>query len=187
MLCREFRAHYAAYLDVAVDAGTMQAMERHAAMCARCSRMDSAVRRGLMLARNLPEITPSARFAARLDARLVAERIAAREEALARKRPPTLRVMGVLAASLVAMGWLAGQRAPASESWRIATSEIAPIPVAEWRPAPALRIRSAPLRDPAVVTVASTSARPQWMASAPVPMSAVSYTPAIVDGQAGTR
>lgn len=187
MNCRQFRTQYAAFLDVAVDIETMQAMERHVATCDRCRRMDSEVRRGLLFARNMPEITPSAGFAARLDARLVAERIAAREEALARTRPPTLRAMGVLAASLLAMGWLAQQRSPASESWRIAASEIAPMPMAEWRAVPMPRIRSAPLRNPAVVTVVSSPAQLQWMASAPVPMSAVSYMPAIADGSVVTR
>lgn len=187
MNCRQFHARYAAYLDLAVNAEAMQAMERHAATCPRCHRLDGEVRRGLLHARNLPEITPSATFAARLDARLVAERIAAREEAVAHNRPPTLRTLGVLAASLVAMAWLAQQRPMVPEPWGITAADIAPIPSGDWRPAPMLRIRSAPLRDPAVVTLSNTPTQPGWMAGTPVPMSTVSYAPAIADGLSVTR
>ena len=182
MNCRDFRTQYAAYLDLALNAGDMQDMERHAGTCELCGKADLGVRRGLLLARNLREITPSPDFMVRLDARLVAERIAMREAAAERRRPPTLRMMSALAASLMAMGWLAQQRAPTGESWRIAASEIAPVPSLAESVPPIVRIRSAPLRNPAVVTVVNNRAQPDWMASAPVPMSAVSYTPAMNDG-----
>ena len=187
MNCCAFRSQYASYLELALNVGDMQLMERHAAECGPCGRADLAVRRGLLLARNMPEITPSADFMARLDARLVVERIAMREAARDRTRPPTVRMMMVLAVSLVAMGWLAQQRAPTGESWRIAGNEFLPVRPSAGAVPPVMRIRSAPLRNPAVVTVANSSAQPEWMTTAPVAMSAVSYTPALADGARSAR
>lgn len=45
-------------------------MRRHAVACSRCARQDTAVRRSLLLIRNLPTIEPSADFQRRLSARL---------------------------------------------------------------------------------------------------------------------
>lgn len=182
MNCRDFRSQYAAYLELVLNADDLQAMERHAATCALCGKADLGVRRALLLARNLPEITPSPDFMSRLDARLIVERIAMREAAMARTRPPTLRMMTVLAASLVTMAWLAQQRTPTGASWRIAANEFAAVPPLLVQAPPIMRIRSAPLRNPAVVTVVNSPAQPEWMTTAPVPMSAVSYTPAMNDG-----
>ncbi len=46
------------------------AMYGHLGECNRCSRLDTAVRRGLLVARNLPTIEPSREFMPRLEARL---------------------------------------------------------------------------------------------------------------------
>ena len=45
-------------------------MREHMRACAACARLDAAVRRSLLLARNLPDIHPSPDFMQRLDARL---------------------------------------------------------------------------------------------------------------------
>ncbi len=45
-------------------------MQRHIAECECCERHDTAVRRGLLIFRNLPPIAPSADFSARLNAKL---------------------------------------------------------------------------------------------------------------------
>ena len=45
-------------------------MQRHIAECEHCERHDTAVRRGLLVFRNLPPIAPSADFSARLNAKL---------------------------------------------------------------------------------------------------------------------
>ena len=51
-------------------------MQRHLDACSRCSRQDTAIRRSLMLVRNLPPIEPSPEFMARLNARLERRRAA---------------------------------------------------------------------------------------------------------------
>jgi hypothetical protein len=48
----------------------MEEMHRHMQSCARCARHDLAVRRGLLIVRNLPTIEPSADFMARLSERI---------------------------------------------------------------------------------------------------------------------
>jgi hypothetical protein len=48
----------------------MEEMHEHLRACPRCSRHDTAVRRGLLIVRNLPQIEPSPDFMARLNARL---------------------------------------------------------------------------------------------------------------------
>ena len=49
-------------------------MQRHVAECGSCARHDAAIRRALLLFRNMPRIEPSSEFASRLEARLRAER-----------------------------------------------------------------------------------------------------------------
>jgi hypothetical protein len=49
-------------------------MARHRHLCDSCARLDTRVRRALLLAHNLPSIEPSARFAERLQRRLAHER-----------------------------------------------------------------------------------------------------------------
>lgn len=70
MDCRQFRNKHVAFVDDVLPAIDMEAMRRHLTRCPKCSRQDSAVRRGLLLVRNLPTIEPSADFMNRLSARL---------------------------------------------------------------------------------------------------------------------
>jgi hypothetical protein len=49
-------------------------MERHRQLCARCARLDTRVRRALLLARNLPTVELSRGFDERLRLRLMHER-----------------------------------------------------------------------------------------------------------------
>ena len=73
MDCRSFRRHHLAYLDNTLPGELLVAAECHVIECEGCARHDTAVRRALMLARNLAPIEPSADFQARLEARLRAE------------------------------------------------------------------------------------------------------------------
>ena len=73
MDCRSFRRHHLAYLDNTLPGELLVAAECHVIECEACARHDTAVRRALMLARNLAPIEPSADFQARLEARLRAE------------------------------------------------------------------------------------------------------------------
>lgn len=73
MDCRTFRRHHLAYLDDTLPGELLVAAECHVIDCAACARHDTAVRRSLLLARNLAPIEPSPDFARRLEARLRAE------------------------------------------------------------------------------------------------------------------
>lgn len=160
--CRRFRALHRAWVDVELEERAGVAMERHAALCATCSAHDTRVRRALLVMRNLPEFRPSRHFMSDFDVRLAREK-SVRSVVANRHRPPTLRTMAALAASLVAMAWLAQHRPPvglpiADRSTVMLPNEIPPVPM------PTPMVRSAPLRDGASVRVVSvrTSAEPSW-------------------------
>ena len=70
MDCREFRSKHVAYVDDLLAAVDMEAMRAHLACARCCARQDTAVRRSLLLVRNLPSIEPSPDFMIRLNARL---------------------------------------------------------------------------------------------------------------------
>ena len=68
---REFLDHHSDYVDGALPETLSRRYDAHARECGACGRYDHVVRRGLLLARNLPEIQPSAHFHERLQARLM--------------------------------------------------------------------------------------------------------------------
>jgi hypothetical protein len=70
MDCREFGKKHLAFVDDTLSAIDTAAMRRHLQVCSRCARHDTRIRRGLLLARNLPVIQPSADFMERLNVRL---------------------------------------------------------------------------------------------------------------------
>ena len=70
MDCREFGKKHLAFVDDTLSAVDTAAMWRHLHVCSRCARHDTRIRRGLLLARNLPIVQPSADFMERLNARL---------------------------------------------------------------------------------------------------------------------
>ena len=74
MNCREFRRKHDAYIDDTLSGIEQEAMERHRRLCARCARLDTRVRRALLLARNLPTVELSRGFDERLRLRLIQER-----------------------------------------------------------------------------------------------------------------
>ena len=74
MNCREFRRRHDAYIDDTLSGVEQEAMERHRRLCARCARLDTRVRRALLLARNLPTVELSRGFDERLRLRLMQER-----------------------------------------------------------------------------------------------------------------
>src|SRR5437764_9637612 len=59
MDCRAFRNKHVAFVDDLLSAVEMDAMVRHRSACHRCSRHDTAVRRSLLIVRNLAPIEPS--------------------------------------------------------------------------------------------------------------------------------
>ena len=70
MDCREFGKKHLAFVDDTLSAVDTAAMRRHLQACPCCARLDTRIRRGLLLARNLPVVQPSADFAERLNMRL---------------------------------------------------------------------------------------------------------------------
>ena len=77
MDCSAFRRHHLAYVDDTLPGDLLVAAVRHVAECATCARHDTAVRRSLLLARNVcggAELECSPDFATRLEARLRRER-----------------------------------------------------------------------------------------------------------------
>src|SRR5918998_144993 len=111
MDCTSFRDRHLLFVDDALDERDLVAMERHLAECEGCRRHDTAVRRGMLLYRNLPQIVPSADFQARLQVRLREAREGARARAADRVRAPLRSPgLGLFAASVlgvVAAGWVA--------------------------------------------------------------------------------
>lgn len=111
MDCRTFRKNHLAFVDDTLPGVDVVRMQLHQAECPECERWDQQIRRSLLVARNhLGEIEPSARFRARLDARLAQEKAAlAAAPALfgSRRRAPVwtltlgLVAIGVTAASLL--------------------------------------------------------------------------------------
>ena len=163
MDCSTFRDRHLLYLDDALDERDLVGMERHLAECEGCRRHDTAVRRGMLLCRNLPQIAPSAEFQARLQTRLReardGARAAARAHASDRLRAP-LRTpgLGVFAASVVgvvAAGWLG---AAAMGDWATPRDIVLPPAVAMAEP------EIEPAASPAVVASVSTG-MPVWPAA----------------------
>ncbi len=70
MDCRHFRQSHNDFLDHLVTEVRADEMYEHLRTCVRCARFDTAIRRGLLVARNLPPIQPSRNFRPRLEARL---------------------------------------------------------------------------------------------------------------------
>lgn len=77
MNCREFRKRHTAFAEGELPAQATTGMYDHLEECARCATFDATIRRGLLVARNLPSIEPSRDFGMRLQARLRAAQAAA--------------------------------------------------------------------------------------------------------------
>ena len=116
MNCREFRRKHDAYIDDTLSGVEQEAMVRHRQICARCARLDTRVRRALLLARNLPTVELSRGFDERLRRRLMQERaliahghVAHHSSALdvGGWRPLSMSTYTAIAAGLVAVVGLA--------------------------------------------------------------------------------
>jgi hypothetical protein len=75
MNCREFRRKHDAFIDDTLSGVELDAMARHRSLCDACARLDTRVRRALLVAHNLPQIELSPRFSQRLQIRLTEERV----------------------------------------------------------------------------------------------------------------
>ena len=70
MDCRDFREKHLQFVDDTLAGVELVGMQMHVTECEECARQDAAVRRSLMLFRNLPRIEPSADFSRRLEMKL---------------------------------------------------------------------------------------------------------------------
>jgi hypothetical protein len=103
MDCRSFRRNHLPYLDDTLPGVEMAEMLEHIQGCVRCARHDAAVRRSLLLLRNIPAIQPSSDFTERLQRRLSHEAARAHRTDIA-FRGPSLAVFAGAAASVVTLG-----------------------------------------------------------------------------------
>jgi hypothetical protein len=112
MNCREFRRKHDAYIDDTLSGVELDAMARHRSLCDECARLDTRVRRALLVAHNLPTIELSSDFGERFQARLAEERMhmaALRTTGAAgsRWRPSSPSGYAAMAAGLITVAGLA--------------------------------------------------------------------------------
>jgi len=139
MDCRAFRENHVMFVDDVLPSAEMAAMEQHLAICTRCSRHDTSIRRSLLLVRNLPPIEPSPEFMARLNARLEQVSPTPRVDFVA-PRPylPSLGAYAALAAGILAVAYMAVETthyyAPAAGGHMVpiaaSAADLSPIPMA---------------------------------------------------------
>lgn len=115
MDCRDFRQSHVAFVDDTLPGVDHQAMEAHIRACRRCAVHDARVRRSLMAARSLEEITPSTDFQSRLRSRLEVER-QRMVVPVPLARGPSLITFAAMGAAVVGVGVLALQLPVAEQS-----------------------------------------------------------------------
>jgi anti-sigma factor RsiW len=140
MDCREFGKKHLAFVDDTLSAVDTAAMRRHLHVCSRCAQQDTRIRRGLLLARNLPIVQPSADFMERLNARL---RELGPIDRYAAVTAPSYRAFSVatfstIAASIMAVALLAGTllRDDSGNAELRLPPVVASVPEPESAPAP---------------------------------------------------
>jgi hypothetical protein len=167
MRCSEFRDLHYSFVDDTLAGVELVRMQQHMAECAECARLDSSVRRSLMVVHSLPPIEPSPGFSSRLDERLRECRQSQANASCVGFR--TVAAIGAVA-SLVMMGYVA-------ETMKLADQRQPEITLP-----PAVAMAVPPDTTPAPSIVASVSAgMPIWPAALLVEqggLQTVSYTQA---------
>jgi anti-sigma factor RsiW len=139
MDCREFGKKHLAFVDDTLSAVDTAAMRRHLQLCSRCARHDTRIHRGLLLARNLPIVHPSADFMERLNARLLEIGPVDRDDVAASSvRGFSAAGFSLIAASIMAVTVLAGASLwSGSEATELRLPPvIATVPESDSTPAP---------------------------------------------------
>jgi Putative zinc-finger len=152
MHCSEFRKRHLPFVDGTMSEADMVVMQRHLNECDECARHDTALRRGLLVFRNLAPVEPSADFATRLQTRLRA--LGRTDRGAELFRAPGMGAF-VAAASVVALGFVAASMLHWTEMRRDLVLE----PVIATSPAP-----PAPIVDYPFVAASSTG-MPMWPAA----------------------
>jgi hypothetical protein len=159
MDCRAFRSKHVAFVDDLLPAMEMDAMQNHVSVCTRCSRQDTAVRRSLLVVRNLPTIQPSPEFMARLNARLEELGPSSRVDVVSPR--PYLSSVGAfaaLAAGVAAVAYMAIET-----THYYAPTQPSVVPIVATQLAEPSFASPAPLADAAFVASVPT-AMPVWPA-----------------------
>ena len=129
MDCREFRNKHLEFVDQTLTDAEFVAMQAHLAECPCCARHDTALRRGLLIFRNLPPVEPSPAFISRLNARL--HQVNRADAHAAMYRGPGLGSVLAAAAGVVAAGFMAASLFNSTEPQR----SLSLAPVVATRPA----------------------------------------------------
>ena len=103
MTCREFLDRYSDYDDSLIHASEADRFRQHMDRCPSCARYDRVLRKGRMLARQLPPPEPSPDFIPRLRLRLLRQRPR-------RTRSPSARLAAGLAAVTVLLAAVSAVR-----------------------------------------------------------------------------
>jgi hypothetical protein len=157
MDCRTFRKRHLAFVDNTLSGLDTAEMREHLRDCPPCAKLDTSLRRSLLLVRNLPCIEPSAEFSARLAARLAEER--SREVApLPMYRGPGVRTFVATAACIVALGFVT-----VSTMDRNATERLPLLPAVVATPNPSAMMATSADETPAFMATVSTGL-PVWPA-----------------------
>ena len=169
MDCREFRNKHVAYVDDLLAAVDMDAMQTHLAECGACSRQDTAVRRSLLLVRNLPSIEPSRDFMARLNTRLAEigppPRYAVAPRSSLFVSAPAIGAFAALAAGIAVVAVLATQT---TRYFSPAASDLSPVASAvAVSPVDSASIASEAAADNAVAASDAAMANAAYVAAVP--------------------
>jgi hypothetical protein len=158
MHCREFRNKHVAFVDDLLPSVEMQAMHGHRATCHRCSRHDTAIRRSLLIVRNLPPIEPSPDFMIRLNRRLDQLGPTAHVDLVApRPHLPSAGALAALAAGVVAVAYMA------IETTHYFSTGAETLPAPMIASVPGLEPTAAPIANSAFVASVPTG-MPVWPA-----------------------
>jgi hypothetical protein len=132
--CADFLDGYTDYRDGRLDDGTLASFRQHLTECASCARYDRVVQRGTRLFCELPELTPSDDFQARLQHRIYHLEDERRRFGASASGVPTGYVLSIAALLMIA-AWapLARPRPARSAVTRLpAVAAHAPHPGDEW-------------------------------------------------------
>ncbi|HEX6535776.1 MAG TPA: zf-HC2 domain-containing protein [Gemmatimonadaceae bacterium] len=159
MDCRQFRDRHGAFIDGMLSDSEAVAMQLHLASCEACARQDTAMRRGLLVLRNLPAIEPSADFLDRLHDKL--RQIERADARAAMYRGPGVGSFMAIAAGVVLVGFLATSLLNSAVPARDLT--LAPV-VAMQPPTPPASLVAPPVMSSGFVASASAGL-PVWPAA----------------------
>ncbi len=155
MDCRDFQENHFAFVDDTLPGIELVGMQMHLLECEKCAKQDAAVRRSLMLFRNIPPIEPSVDFSARLNQRL---ELARAEDATAAMLGRSRRFAAAVAfTSVVMLGYIGLSLRQVDFP-----QDIVFPPVVASIPEPA----TSPMTSPGTAMVASVPAGlPMWTAA----------------------